>query len=187
MPSPWQKPRRTLAFLTFFPALLVLGSVLATSRRFEVYIHEISTVLGRILPAGSNTAIEYLRGRSDRPVTFLITTCVLNTWTASGVVISWMQGFRNAYHLPQTWGLVKERAIACSLVILAGIPLRFATILVAFGSQIEARILFHIGHGLAPPILVAWTAHALADCHLEQHFRDRPHLPQRRSPHRAMA
>jgi len=69
-----------------------------------------------------------------------------------------MQGFRNAYHLPQTWGLVKERAIACSLVILAGIPLTFATILVAFGSQIEARILFHMGHGLAPFILLAWTA-----------------------------
>jgi uncharacterized BrkB/YihY/UPF0761 family membrane protein len=141
-----------------FPALLVLGSVLANSRKFEVYIREISNVLGRILPAGSNTAIEYLRGRSDRPVTFLITTCVLSTWTASGVVISWMQGFRNAYHLPQTWGLVKGRAIACSLVILAGILLTFATILVAFGSQIEARILFHIGHGLAPLILLAWTA-----------------------------
>ena len=29
---------------------------------------------------------------------------------------------------------------------------------VAFGSQIEARILFHMGHGLAPFILLAWTA-----------------------------
>jgi membrane protein len=143
--------------LTFFPALLVVGSVLATSHRFEVYIREISYVLGRILPAGSSTAIEYLRNRSDRPVTFLITTSLLTTWTASGVVISWMEGFRKAYQLRQSWGLVKERAIACSLVVLAGVPMTFATILVAFGSQIEARILFHIGHGLEPFISLVWT------------------------------
>src|SRR5262245_52784948 len=130
--------------LTFFPALLLVGSVLATSHRFEVYVGEISAVLGRILPAGSTTAIEYLRGGSHRPLTFLITTSLLATWTASAVVISWMQGFRNAYHLPQTWGLVKERAIACSLVILAGVPLMFATILVAFGAQIETSILAYI-------------------------------------------
>jgi membrane protein len=53
---------------------------------------------------------------------------------------------------------VKERAIACSLVILAGVPLTFGTILVAFDSQIEARILCHIGHGVEPFILLAWTA-----------------------------
>jgi membrane protein len=144
--------------LTFFPALLVLGAVLASSHRFEVYVGEISTVLGRVLPAGSSTAIEYLRGRGDHPVTFLVATSLLTTWTASGVVISWMEGFRNAYQLPKTWSLVKERAIACSLVILAGVPMTFSTILVAFGSQIEARILFYMGHRLAPLILLVWTA-----------------------------
>jgi membrane protein len=144
--------------LTFFPALLVLGAVLTSSHRFEVYIGEISSVLGRILPAGSSTAVEYLRGKGDHPVTFLVTTSLLTTWTASGVVISWMAGFRNAYQLPKTWGLMKERAIACSLVILAGVPMTFATILVVFGSQIEARILVYMGHRLAPLILLVWTA-----------------------------
>jgi membrane protein len=143
--------------LSFFPALLVVGSVLATSRRFDVFVLEISHVLGRILPAGSSTAIGYLRSDTDRTIKFLISTSLLTTWTASGVVISWMEGFRNAYQLPQTWGLVKERLIACSLVILAGVPMTFATILVVFGSQIEARILFHIGHALGPLILVIWT------------------------------
>lgn len=48
-----------------------------------------------------------------------------------------MEGFRNAYRIARTWGLVKERLIASSLVILAGIPLMFATILIAFGGEIE--------------------------------------------------
>jgi len=51
------------SILTFFPLLVVLGSILATSNKFDVYIGELSDALGRILPAGSGTAIEYLRGR----------------------------------------------------------------------------------------------------------------------------
>ena len=46
--------------LHFFPCLLVLGSVIATLRRGEVYLREISYALGTILPAGSSTALSYL-------------------------------------------------------------------------------------------------------------------------------
>jgi membrane protein len=147
------------SILTFFPGLLVLGSVLATSRRTDVYLREISDALGRILPAGSATALAYLKGTSLQHSTgILVTASLITLWTASGVMISWMEGFRNAYELPKVWGLVKERLIAFSLVILAGIPLTFATMLVAFGSRIETRILFEIGHEFGPLILLMWTA-----------------------------
>jgi len=146
------------SILTFFPALLVVGSVLATSRKTEVYLHEISYALGRILPAGASTALTYLKGTSlQRPVGLLISASLITLWTGSGVVISWMEGFRNAYRLPKIWGLVKERMIAFGLVIGAGIPLTFATVLVAFGSRIELRILFAIGHEFGPLILLMWT------------------------------
>jgi membrane protein len=145
------------SILTFFPLLLVVGSVLAASRRTEAYLREISYAVGRILPAGSNTAVAYLKGSSQRPVGFLISASLLTVWTASGVMISWMEGFRNAYELPKIWGLVKERTIAFSLVILAGVPLMFATVLVAFGSRIEARILFHLNHEYSYLVLFMWT------------------------------
>jgi len=144
------------SILTFFPALLVLGSILATIRRGEVYLREISYALGRILPTGTATALAYLKGTAHRPVGLLITTSMLTIWTASGVVISWMEGFRRAYQLPKTWGLVKERLIAISLVLMTGLPLTFATILVAFGSRIETRLLFHIDHELGPLVLFLW-------------------------------
>ena len=89
------------SILTFFPTLLVLGSILATSRKTDVYLREISYALGRILPAGSVTAIAYLKGTTYRPVGLLISTSLLTLWTASGVMISWMEGFRNAYQLPK--------------------------------------------------------------------------------------
>jgi membrane protein len=146
------------SIFTFFPALLVLGSVMATINRGEVYLREISYALGTILPAGSSTALSYLRGSVDRPVGLLITTSLLTIWSASGVIISWMDGFRRAYQLPKTWGLVQERLIAISLVFMAGLPLSFATILVAFGSRIEMRILFLLGHEFGPLILLLWGA-----------------------------
>ncbi len=101
------------SILTFFPALLVLGSVLATVRRGEVYLREVSYALGRILPAGATTALAYLKGAAHRPV---------------------------------------------GLLLMAGLPLTFATILVAFGSRIETRVLFHIDHELGPLVLLLWIA-----------------------------
>jgi len=145
------------SILTFFPALLVVGSVLATSRKGAPYIREISYALSRILPAGSNTATNFLRGAAQRPVSLLITASLLTLWTASGVMISWMEGFRRCYELPKIWGLVKERMISFLLVIFALVPMTFSTLLVAFGSKIETTILFYTAHEFGTYILLMWT------------------------------
>jgi len=146
------------SILTFFPGLLLVGSVLATSRKTQVYLREISYAVGRIMPAGSTTALAYLKGTSlQRPLGVLVSASLITLWTGSGVMISWMEGFRNAYQLPKIWGLVKERMIAFSLVILAGTPLTFATVLVAFGSRIETRILFELGREFGFYILLMWS------------------------------
>lgn len=144
------------SILTFFPTLLVLGSVLTARRNTRAFLIEISEALGRILPAGVNTAQAYLRGSTGRSVGLIVSTSLLTLWLASGVMVSWMDGFRRCYELPKVWGLVKERIVAFSLVILAGIPLSCATILVAFGNRIETRILFHIGHEFSPYIYLMW-------------------------------
>ena len=146
------------SILTFFPALLLTGSMLANSRKMEAYLREISYALGKILPAGSATALNYLKGSTQRSWGVLISASLITLWTASGVIVSWMEGFRRSYQLPKTWGLFKERMIAFSLVILAGIPMTFATVLVAFGSRIEARILYHLNHEFGFYILLMWTA-----------------------------
>jgi membrane protein len=145
------------SILTFFPALLVVGSVLATSRKGAPYLREISYALSRILPAGGNTAMNFLRGASQRPVSLLITASLLTLWTASGVMVSWMEGFRRCYELPKVWGLVTERLISFLLVVFALIPMTFSTLLVAFGSKIETTILFYTAHEFSAYILLMWT------------------------------
>jgi membrane protein len=146
------------SILTFFPLLLVIGSVLASFRRGQAYMREVTIALGSILPTGSATATAFLKGSTQHSTSLLITTSLLTLWTSSGVMISWMEGFRRSYDLPKVWGLVKERMIAFSLVILAGIPLTFATILVASGSNIERAVLFHMNHEFGFYILLMWSA-----------------------------
>jgi len=144
------------SILTFFPVLLILGSGLANWRKGGPYLREISYALGSILPAGSNTVTNYLRGTAKHPVGFFVTTSVVTLWTASGVIISWMEGFRRCYELPKTWGLVKERLIAFTLVIFALVPMTFSTILVAVGSKVETRLLSYIDPDFSVYILLLW-------------------------------
>ena len=63
--------------------------------------------------------MNFMRSAAQRPVSLLITASLLTLWTASGVMVSWMEGFRRCYELPKIWGLVKERLISFLLVIFA--------------------------------------------------------------------
>jgi len=147
------------AILTLFPAILVIASLLSISHTTSALLREVSHALGRILPEGTSTAVaQYFTGNKPVPLKLLVTIIVITLWTGSGVMISWMEGFRNAYQMPKVWGLVKERMIAFLLVVLAGIPLVFASFLLVFGNQIESWIVYRVGHELGPYILGLWTA-----------------------------
>lgn len=146
------------SILTFFPVLLIIGSGLANWRKGAPYLREITYALGSILPAGSNTALSYLKGAEEHPVGLLTTTSLITLWTASGVMISWMDGFRRCYELPKTWGLLKERLIAFQLVVFALIPMTFATLLVAVGSKFETRLLPFVDPDFSLYVLLLWGA-----------------------------
>jgi membrane protein len=146
------------AILTFFPVLLIIGSALASWRKGQPYLREITYALGSILPAGGTTALNYLKGAAQHPVGLLTTTSLITLWTASGVMISWMDGFRRCYELPKTWGLVQERLIAFLLVVFALIPMTFATLLVAVGSKFETRLLPFLDPDFSIYILLLWGA-----------------------------
>jgi membrane protein len=144
------------SIFTFFPVLLIVGSVLANWRKGAPYLREISYALSSILPTGGTTAMGYLKGTAHHPVGVILTTSIITLWTASGVMISWMDGFRRCYELPKTWGLVKERSIAFLLVIFALVPMMFSTILVAVGSKFENRLLPYLDPDFSPYVLLLW-------------------------------
>ena len=147
------------AILTFFPVILILASILSLSRTSELFVREIFRALGRILPEGTSATITYyLTGAKPAQTKFLVWISILTLWTASGVTISWMEGFRKAYQMPKVWGIVKERLIAFQLVIMAGVPMGFASFLVVSGNLIERWTMYHVGHELTPYILGLWAA-----------------------------
>lgn len=147
------------AILTFFPVILVLASILSISQSTELFVREIFRALGRILPAETSAAVsQYITGAKPVQTKFLVSTSLLTLWTASGVMVSWMEGFRKAYQMPKIWGIVKERLIAFLMVILAGVPMGFSSFMVVSGNLIERWVMYHVGHEFTPYILGLWTA-----------------------------
>lgn len=143
--------------LTLFPALLVVASAIAATQASAEYLTQISYILGRILPSGAGTVVRYLDAAQHRPIGTLIPTLLITLWTASGIFVSWMEGFRRAHGLAKTWGLVKERLVAFFLVFLTFVPMVFATVLVVFGNQIETWMVFHSSHEIGFYILTLWA------------------------------
>ena len=145
------------SILTLFPALLVVASIAAATEGTGEYVLQVSYAIGQILPSGGGTAMRSFETAQHRPLGTLIPTSLITLWTASGIFISWMEGFRKAFGLPKTWGLVKERLVAFFLVFLTFVPMLFATVLVVFGNQIETWMVFHGGHEFGFYILALWT------------------------------
>lgn len=144
--------------LTLFPALLVVASVLALSNQTEAFLREISYAIGVIMPPGTrSTALRYFEGKQHFPLRILLLASFLTLFAASGVMTAWMEGFRKAYQLPKIWSLWKEEAVAVALVLLAFVPLTFATLLVGFGKQIENWMFFQGGELLGFYIVLFWS------------------------------
>ena len=147
------------SMMTFFPGLLALAGGLAKQRELARYMREISYALGVILPPGSaELAQRYFDAKNHRPGNIVWSAGTISVFAATGVLISWMQGFRRAYGIEANpWNLVKERIIAILLVPSALVPMFFATILVAFGKQIEIWVSLRIAHELRSFVIVLWT------------------------------
>lgn len=144
--------------LTLFPLLLVVASALSYSSQTQVLIREVATAVGAVLPPGpASEAIAYFHTGQQRPTRLLISASIITLLAASGVMISWMDGFRRAYRLSKTWGMWKERAVALFLVVLSFLPMTFSTLLVAFGNQFETWLSLHSWREFGPFIFFLWT------------------------------
>ena len=147
------------AILTIFPLFLVVAGVLALSHTTEKFLSEIATAVGQIMPPGARSAaMQYFEGGHHRPGRLLISASIITIMAASGVMISWMEGFRNAYRLPREWGVLKERAVALLLVLFSFAPMTVATILVGFGNQIQTWIIQHSTREIGLAVLLLWQA-----------------------------
>jgi membrane protein len=146
------------AILTLFPAVLLIASILTASHSTLSFVREISYAIGGIMPSGTAPSLlTFFEGRKPAPFRMIVTSSLITLWTGSGVMISCMEGFRRAYQMPKTWNLTQERLVSFLLVFMAGIPMAFASFLLAFGNQIENWLAFHANRDLDLYLLAMWT------------------------------
>jgi membrane protein len=145
------------SILTLFPAFLVVTSILEASHNTAGFENQISEAVHWVLPPGPRSAaLAFFQTKQHHATRILISASTVTLLAASGVMISWMEGFRKAYNLPNMWGFWRERAVAFYLVCLALVPLGFATILVVFGNQIEDWIQTETMHLFKPVVILLW-------------------------------
>jgi membrane protein len=143
--------------LTLFPLLMVVAAVLDASKETVAFLKQIAGGVNGILPPGSPDVARLYFENQRSPQT-ITTASIIMLIAASGMVVSWMDGFLHAYGMEHCWNPFKERAIALLLVVLAFIPMTFATVSVIFGNQIEQWMINNSVTELGPAIILFWWA-----------------------------
>lgn len=146
------------SILMLFPALLVVAGILEASQTTEAFMRKISTAIHWVLPPEpSSVALNFFQSTKHHPTRLIFSASIVTVLAATGVMVSWMEGFRRAYCMQNTWGFWKERAVAVYLVFLALIPMCFATVLVVFGDEIEAWIQSGTTHLFRPLVWLVFV------------------------------
>jgi membrane protein len=133
------------ALLAFFPVLTTLAALLVQANA-DAVARTIARLLSDVIPPGTEDVVRALfvvKGR--RPTGLLVGAVVLAIWASSGVMMSLLEGFRAIYRIPSGRSLLKERAVALWLVLIAAIPILGASGLIVFGNRARRSFIEWLG------------------------------------------
>jgi membrane protein len=146
------------AILCLFPTLLVITALLALAPESDTLRGEMRAAFAEVLPSDTMTLLhDYFTTQKARSESVILSAVLISLFAAMGMMLSLMEGFRRAYDLPRgEWSFWVERGIAFAMVPLCLAPLAFATVMVAFGHQIEMWAISNSYHVLGPVVLFIW-------------------------------
>ncbi len=149
------------AILGLFPALLVLTTVLALVPQTDSLVGEIRAALADFLPGNAIDSVQdYFNARHARSLQALTSAVLVSLFGCMGLMTSFLQGLRRAYapsvfdDTRTEWTQARERVIAFFLIPSCLLPAAVATVLVAFGHQIEGWVLDIAAHDYQPYLLL---------------------------------
>ena len=146
------------SLLSFFPVMTSLTTILVQTNASSV-ANQITMFVFDAVPPGSQELVErFFAVRGGEPVYLIVVAFLLSLWAASGAMMSLIEGFNAAYHIPRGRGPVKERLIAALLVLCVALPGVGASALIIFGNQTEATLLYTIGISRSGAELTTWIA-----------------------------
>src|SRR6516162_8749108 len=125
--------------LMFFPALVVLTTLVAKVPEGPTLLGEFRATCEQFLPADTMSLIQAsMQARHFHSSQLIYSTATLSVFAALGLTLTLMEGFRRAYRLPrEEWSFWRRRLRALLLVPMVLVPLALATILLVFGHTIE--------------------------------------------------
>jgi membrane protein len=144
-------------FLSLFPILTTLTYILVLANARSV-VNVIAAFVQQTVPPGAvKLVLERLPNHGTKPISLSVIAIVLALWAGSGAMISLMEGFQAAYRIPSGRPVVKQRAMAVFLVLIAAFPAVGASSLIIFGNRIETAIIHWIGvSDVSMPVQLAW-------------------------------
>ena len=144
--------------LCFFPAVLVVSSLLARAPEGSSLIAELRANFDEFLPAASVILLsDEITTRHMRSMPLLLSAAALAAFAGLGVMLSLMEGFRRAYKIRRdAWGFWQKRARALLLVPIVLVPLCLASLLLVFGRGIEQWMITNADHELRHVVIFFW-------------------------------
>jgi membrane protein len=146
--------------LMFFPALLVLTTLVAQVEEGPSLIGETRAVLEQFLPPDTLDLVQdSILTHQLHSGRVILSAAGLSLFAGLGVMLSLMEGFRRAYRLPpESWTFWGRRARGLMLVFIVLVPLAAASLVIVFGRQIEWWMIQNAGHNLRHIVIIAWRA-----------------------------
>ncbi len=175
--------------LMFFPALLVITTLVAQVEEGPSLVGETRAVLEQFLPADTLDLVQssILTHQFHSGQVILSATC-LSLFAGLGVMLSLMEGFRRAYRLPpESWTFWGRRARGLLLVLIVLVPLSLASLAIVFGHQIELWMIDNAGHDLRHFVIFFWRMVRWTVSFHRHRRRAHRALPLRHAAHGALA
>lgn len=148
------------AILCLFPSIIVATAAFALAPGSLPLRSEMRTSFASLLPNDTISLLHsYFRNQRMRSAQAVLSSVVICVLASVGVMLSLMEGFRRAYSLPRgEWPAGMKYLVALALIPSCLAPMVFATVLVAFGYQIELWIITNTSHELGGYVLLLWRS-----------------------------
>ncbi len=144
--------------LMFFPALLVITTLVAQVEEGSSLVGEARTVLEQFLPPDTLDLVQSsILSHQFHSGPVIFSAACLSLFAGLGVMLSLMEGFRRAYRLPpESWTFWGRRVRGLILVFIVLAPLSLASLAIVFGHQIELWMVDNAGHDLKYFVIFSW-------------------------------
>jgi membrane protein len=146
------------AMVSLFPALIVAASFVTLLPDAAPLRFQAAQFFDHILPPDVSPLLEsYFTSshRSPKSIQAMIILVVVSLTGASSVIVTLMEGFRRAFHLPtDQWSFWDRRWRSFALVPISLFPLLVASLLVVFGHLLTEWLAARVGSPMRAPVFV---------------------------------